>query len=197
MKQKWIVWVLLAGICLAVGLALIDVRLSKSETNSNSEVASSRSEHPNGWLSFAPTSTALAVVGNGRLERSLAAEIARQAEGQPQVGRLELLVVPVDEVGQPLVYVTMRKKDLLWTPFYARSEIQIGVAYATSGNVSFRKETPTHFVQDASVPFVQYMGNYTFVDRSWGIISWPGYNRHLAEQIAQTVLASMKAELAR
>jgi len=197
MKKNGVVLVFLVVVCLALGFAFIHFRLAKSETVNNSEVASSRSDHPGGWISFAPTSTALAIEGNGRLERSLAAEIARQAEGQSQVGRIDLLKVPVDSVGQPLVYVTVQKKDMLWTPVFARSTIELNVAYATNGNVSFRSQEPTQFTVDASQPYMQYMGHYTFEDKTWGIFSYPGYQDHLADQIAKTVLDSMKAELSR
>jgi hypothetical protein len=197
MINNRIVLVLLAVITLAVGLSLISFRLAKSQTASNSQVASSRGNAQDGLQGFAPTSSALAVEGNGRLERLLAAEITRQAEGIALLGRIDLLKVPVDQVGQPLVYVTVQRKDILWTPFYARSTIQVDVAYATDGDVSFRNNDPTHFVSLTDQPYVQYYGSYSFDDKSWGVFSWPGYQDHLADQIAKTVLASLQEELSR
>jgi hypothetical protein len=197
MKRTWVLWILLAVICLAVGFSFIDFRLGKSETASSSQVAASRGNAPDGLDGFAPTSSALAVEGSGRLERLLAAEITSQAEGQAHIGRVELLKVPVDQVGQPLIYVTVQQKDIFWTPVFARSTLEVHVAYATNGDVTFRNNDPTHFVSLTDEPYAQYYGRYSFEDQTLGIFSWPGYQGYLAEQVAKTVLSSMQDELNR
>lgn len=91
--------------------------------------------------------------------------------------------------------VTLKQRCGFWPPVYAHTSLQFEAAYASNGDVSFRESEPTQFHSAGDQAVGQYEGHYQLTDRSWGVMSLPGYRDYLARQVAVTLLTSMQEQL--
>ncbi|MGE5603971.1 MAG: hypothetical protein ACM30E_13050, partial [Nitrososphaerales archaeon] len=99
--------------------------------------------------------------------------------------------------GSALITVRFVERQVFWTPFYARSQLHVHVAYASNGDTSFDDNSETtHFAGSAGdPPTVQFLASYSLADVTWGLVSQPGYQAYLAEQIASRVKGSITEQL--
>lgn len=184
------------GIGLAIALAALtwlDIRLMSSRTAADATVAASH--RPAGAVP-AVSVTRLSVEGSDRLPRRLADELSRALDGLPGVGAVEVSGSTAAP-GSALITVRFVERQLLWTLFYARSQLHVHVAYASNGDTSFDDGSETtHFTgSTGEPPTVQFLADYALADVSWGLISKPGYQAHLAEQIASRVKGSIGEQI--
>jgi hypothetical protein len=137
-----------------------------------------------GWASFR--------AAYGQTGRSLQAEITRRLQQLPEFGQIQPISDPVDQAEFPYLFVEIARKDIFWTPVYGRAELEIKIAYASNGDVSFRYSEPPTFHNENQAPSIKRSGQYKFADVSWGIMSLPGYHDYLASQVATAILADLQ-----
>ena len=192
MKKLWRVLVILAVLVLV--FLLVSFRLMKSQMNSSSQVASARSGPQSGeWVR--PSQTGLYVEGSSSLERAVQANLLRLAKDRGDFGQPTALSSGTGQGDAPLLWVDVKEQRIFWTPFFARSTLQVLAAYGSNGDVSFRDDDPVQFNFPTDRPYVLYRGKYEATDVSWGFISLPGYNDYLAERIAEMILATQKDQM--
>jgi hypothetical protein len=80
---------------------------------------------------------------------------------------------------------------VFWTPFFATSSFSIQAGYASNGNTTFLGDTPT-VMDNKDGPTLQMIAEFKVNDRSWGILSRPGYYEILAEWLAHQIVEAMK-----
>ena len=193
MRIKW-TWIAVA--CLIILLAVfnwVDLRLMRSQTAASSTVAASHS--PSGAVPDVAV-TGLSVEGNQRLQRSLEAELREFLTGLQGVG--DVKPAGSAEVGTDSARIAVRFLDseFFWTPLYARSQVNVRVAYSSNGDTSFIDSETPHFTGvSGDRPTVRFVANYSQDDFSWGLVSKPGYESYLAEQIAARVKASVEEQI--
>ncbi len=91
----------------------------------------------------------------------------------------------------PVLVVRIGKQSVLWTPFFATSTFAIQVGFASGGDTSLLGKTP-FTVDNQNGPVMILSGEYKFTDRSWGLMSRPGYHNFVAEYVARQIVASLK-----
>ncbi len=192
MKIKTLAIAGIVVIALLAALLWLDVRLMSSRMASDSTVAASRS--PSDALP-AVSVTGLSVEGNDRMQRALQAELAQALANQPGVGAVETRGSTTAQ-GAAVINVHFVERDVFWTPFYARSQLHVHAAYASDGDTSFDTGETPHFASAAGdPPAVRFLASYALADVSWGLMSQPGYQEYLAEQIASRVRASVAEQI--
>jgi hypothetical protein len=77
-------------------------------------------------------------------------------------------------------------------PFFVTSRLTVRAAYSSGGDNTLLGETPVT-VDNAAGPVITMYGEYKVNDRSWGLISRPGYYHLLADYLAQQIVATLKA----
>ncbi len=171
-------------------------RLMKGQTANNSSVASGYNPPNSGeeW-SFTPHTTSLYISGDGRIESRLREKIMRSLKTQPNIGLVESLYTLTTQADHPLLLVKVTGQEYFWTPFYAHAAYKVDVGYASNGDLSFWGNDPPHFFNRTDQPALQLKGNYAIADKSWGILSAPGYNDYLASQIAEMVMSSLREQM--
>ncbi len=193
MKQKrWIVLIVVVLIFALSGAALILGNFSsmKSELARNSSMAtSSGSNGP--AVQISADKTGLFVGGRDGLSRALQQEVTRALGGQVQFGEIVAVDGSSDKAEYPLLFVTIEKQDITWTPVYARANLEITVSYASNGDVSFRHTSPTEFKHTDGQPSQMSNGKYSFTDVSYGLISSPGYTTYLAKEVVKAIAADL------
>jgi hypothetical protein len=188
--------IVIAGVCLALLLAALtwlDIRLASSRMASDSTVAASHS--PTGAVPSVAV-TGLSVEGNDRMQRSLNTELREALAGLQGIG--EIMTAGGDrQANSAAVEVSFVERQVFWTPFYARSQLRVHVAYASDGDTSFDDAGESaHFTSSpGSPPAVKFLASYNLADVSWGLISQAGYQNYLAEQIAARVKGSVQEQM--
>ncbi len=191
-------WIIL-GIGIAVlialmgGLILVNFSAMSSQTNLESEMATSTGGSQTGQP-FNPPKTGLLVTGENQLAPALQNQIIHVLQSEPAFGQIEVLTGIIDRIDYPLLLIEIDRQEILWTPIYGRANLKVNVAYASDGDVSFRLTQPTKFTNSSDQPSLKRSGNYTIFDVSWGIITRPGYMNYLAKEIARHITADLKGQ---
>ncbi len=193
--MKKIVVALIALVVCALAVIFLDIRIMKSQLASDSTTASSKSGDSTAKWEFSPISTGLYVVPGGSLTRHLETEILQAAKNQGGIGRVDVLTTTTEQASFPLLVIEVKKQDIFWTPIYARASLDVEVAYATNGDVTFRHGEVVRFSSSGEIPTFRYKDSYAIADVSWGIISSAGYQNYLASQVAQKVMDSFRTQL--
>ncbi len=197
MKKLWLLVALLVlAALLGSFFLLVNFRVMKSQTVKDFSVASGYNpSDPGEEWNFTPHTTSIYISGDGRIESRVREEIMRSLKTQPNTGLVESLYTLTTQADHPLLLVKVTGQEYFWTPFYARSAFKVDVGYASNGDLSFWEKDPPHFFNQTGQPALQLKGNYAIADKSWGILSAPGYNDYLATQIADVVMSSLREQM--
>jgi hypothetical protein len=184
-------WVLL-GVIAVLGAAfmLLNFRLGVNKTSSEKNLTTTGMGDQIPGAMQRREKISIALVGEDPfvdiLQRALAAEMRNAG-----IGDIEFVQGLAQAYQNPALVVQMGKMDLLWTPLFATGQFSVRVGYASNGNTAFMGETPiTIDNQDGST--LNAYGEYIVRDRSWGLISRPGYHQILADYLAQQIAAVLK-----
>ena len=184
MNQRRLVLLALLLVAVLIAALLVpDVRLGRSETETQSSVGTSQLGEATAPLDR-PVS--LLVIGEGSIADGLGAALAAELEPRfPTVTVIEDEAAPAN--GSVLV-VAVRNHTTSYTPVRATGEVAADFAYVGSGNVSFATGLVTgeQLVVTNEEPYV-VRGEVTVRDRSRGLFSVPGYRNHLREALAGTL----------
>ncbi len=193
MKQKrWIVVIVIVLVFALSGAALFLANFSamKSQMTRNSAMGSSTGSDQV-VQQISPDKTGMFISGDAKLVKAVQQELTHLLSGTPKFGEIVLVDGTSDKADYPLLFVTFDKQDITWTPVYTRAALEINVAYASNGDVSFRHSTPVEFKHTSDQPSLMNNGKYSFTDTSWGLISSPGYVNYLAKEIAKAIAADL------
>jgi hypothetical protein len=120
------------------------------------------------------------------LEKAMIFEMNKTGLGDiklaPEIGAKHPGPVLVIEVGRPGVF---------WTPFFATSQSTIQVVYSSSGDTTIIGDAPAT-MDNQNGPALSMYSEYQVSDRSWGLISRPGYYQTLAEYLARQIVSTLK-----
>jgi hypothetical protein len=132
----------------------------------------------------------LVLVGEGPLIAALPKALVLELK-EAGMEEIELVqeIEPKDR--QPALLVRVENPNLLWTPFFTNSRFTAQAGYSSSGDTTFMGKTPVT-IDNKDGPVLNMYGEYEISDRSWGLISRPGYHQHLASYLAKQIVATLK-----
>lgn len=104
---------------------------------------------------------------------------------------IALTETPASDPGSAVLVVVVDRRTYIWTPVYSTANLSVRVAFASDGQVDWNQLGEIDTVMQAS-PEVRISGDLEIRDRSLGLISHPGYRSHIAGQIRDKVLESIK-----
>ncbi len=172
---------------------LFDFRLMKSNTNTQSTVASSRAGDITPQA-IQPETTGVSVVGWEGMVTDMREQLVKALQNQQNIGSITAINTPVDKLDIPQMRVLLEANTHFWTPLYARADYKVIVSYASNGDISFSNQEVAHFRFTSSEPAMQFQETLTFTDTSVGLISAPAYKRYLAEMIASNIQKTLQQE---
>ncbi len=190
MKKYGIGMTLLVIMLIAASFFLMSYHATSSQTTQNSSVASSSGGSIISQNRISPDVTNVVVTGSSRLDSSLKATLTNLLPGVTGLGEVKFVDPSNIPANAPLLYVQVKEQNVRWTPVYSTAALQLVVAYAENGDVSFKDDEPTHF-QSGSF---QFKGTYMLDDVSWGLMSLPGYQDYLTQKAADTILKSVQSQ---
>ena len=191
MKKYGIGMTLLVVALIAASFFLMSFHATSSQTTQNSQVASTRGagiESQNRLLPQAVTN--VVVAGDSRLDTALKADLVNLLPGGTGLNEVTFVDPANIPANAPLLYIQVKEQNIRWTPVYSTAALQVVVAYAENGDVSFKDDEPTHFQSGT----LQFKGTYQLNDASTGLMSLPGYQDFLAQNLAQTIVKSVQEQ---
>jgi hypothetical protein len=125
----------------------------------------------------------------GALQKALTKEINNVGMGQ-----LELEQELKPKYPNPVLVVNVSGHSPIWTPFFAVSQFSVQAGYATNGDTTFMDalDKTKPYIRNPDPSVVNLYTEYEVNDRSFGLISRPGYHRYLANYLAQEIVQALK-----
>lgn len=128
------------------------------------------------------------VDGEGRLARALAQALKTELEMKTPVAAATQVAAGAQLDEAPLLVVQVTP-ERLWTPFYGRATVTAQIFFAYDGDAPW----PLNEVVSFEVsPAVKADGAFTLTDSSFGLISKPAYEQHLAQALAEDIVAALQ-----
>ena len=183
--------ILLAGIALLfAAFWFLNFRLATSNTQFEKNITTTGigEELPNAMQHREKIN--LALVGEGPLIAALEKALIFEMKSTG-IRDIELVEGIESKYKNPVLIVKAGKSNLLWTPFFATSRFQVQAGYSSSGDTTFMGEIPI-IIDNKDGPAINMYGECNISDRSWGLISRPGYHQILADYLAQQIVAIVK-----
>lgn len=190
-------WLMVLAIVVVVfGLIMLTAtfHLAKSETNSNSTISRSHANFSGSREPLDLRRVFLHVEDRVGLGSTLAWELRRQLE---ESGGFDVVLVnnapgPDDF---PLLIAGIRDKQSLWTPFYARADFRVAVAYSSyTTDIQLDDNSPFHYDSGEmkyDLP-VDMRGEINVTNKASGLICLPAYRRLLVKDPAQSIVKALE-----
>jgi hypothetical protein len=188
--QSPILILLLAFLLLAVVFLALDFKVARSTTTADSQVSTIRSGE--GYDERPPLVVYVQAPDNlaGPLRRALFNRVGTDAP----FSTIALAESPAADPGSAALVVVVDRRTYIWTPLYATADLGVRIAFASDGRVDWNELGEIDTVMQNS-PAVRLSGDLTIRDNSFGLISHPGYRSHIAGQISDRVVETIKTAL--
>ncbi len=128
----------------------------------------------------------LVVEGNGPLAAALRTSLPAALQ---KVG-VNARLVETERGAQPVMVVRVPSTGVFWTPVYGSSQFTVKAAYSSDGKLAFIDDPADH-LDNLNGPAKHMKGDYKTTDRSWGILSYPGYYQILADGLSPKLAQSI------
>ena len=188
--KKWL-WVLLGSI--ALGFAAfwcLNFRIAASNTKSdkNINIVGIGDRLPDAIQGREKIN--LVLVGEGPLIAALQKVLPMEMKNAG-IADLNLVEEIEPRYRSPVLVIKVGSPDLLWTPFFATSQLTMQAGYSSSGDITFMEETPVT-ISNQDGPALNMYGEYKVSDRSWGLISRLSYYQTVAEYLSREIVSTLK-----
>jgi hypothetical protein len=174
-----------------LAFVFLDFHLAKSITTSNDNWSRASSQAPAGYQA-GYTVLYIATEQDDSFSRALAEAIFQQAGDSNYFSPVLLDSAPTSEQF-PLVMVKASADHFFWTPFFAKSTLNIQFAYSNFEVMPNIESSRTVILSNATVqPPIEGLGTTEQVDRSFGLLSISGYRHLVCNLAAKSVLADLE-----
>ena len=189
--RKWQLGILLIAITLfSAAFLFLNFRIAASNTTSAINKSTTSIGEGLPYAMQRREKINLVLVGEGpliaMLQHSMLVEMNNAG-----IGEIETMQDILPKYQSPVLVVKVGKPGLLWTPFFATSRFTIQAGYSSTGDTTLMEETPVT-IDNREGPALNMYSEYKISDRSWGLISLPGYHQILADYLAQQIVATLK-----
>lgn len=191
MKNRRWLWVILAGLAL-LGAAFLfaNFHAAVSKTQAEHNITTTRGGEGLPEAMQRREKITIVVDGEGLLAEALQKAVP-SALREAGLGDAELAPSVEDDYPNPVLVIQAEKPGVLWMPFYVISRFKIRAGYASDGNASFMDGTSTVVIGEEG-PVLNMSAEYNVSDRSWGILSRPGYYDLLADWTAKQIVETVR-----
>ena len=193
MKDKRL-WILLGAILLfGAAFLLLNFRVAVGNLQSVQMIMVTELEgnYPERLQSDDKISMVLAV--DGTLVRALQKALTEKMNNVG-MGQLEWEQELEPKYPNPVLVVKVGQPGPIWTPFLAVSQFSLQAGYATNGDTTFMDgvDKTQLYIRSSDPSAVNLYTEYEVSDRSFGLISRPGYEQYLANYLAQEIVQALK-----
>jgi len=193
MKDKRF-WILLGGMLLfGAAFLLLNFRVAVGNLQSVQMIMVTELEgnYPERLQSDDKISMVLA--GDGTFVRALQKALTEKMNNVG-MGQLEWEQELEPKYPNPVLVVKVGQPSPIWTPFFGVSQFSLRAGYATNGDTTFMDglDKTQPYIRSSNPSVVNLYTEYEVSDRSFGLISRPGYDGYLADYLAQEIVQALK-----
>jgi len=191
MKNKRL-WILLGGILL-IGAAflLLDFRVAASNTQTGKLIFTTDMGDNMPVPMQRRDNISIVLVGEGPLVSALQKTLTEQM-GKAGIGEIDLVQELEPVYQNPVLVVKVGKPGPIWMPFFAMSQFSVHAGYASDGDTTFMEGIEKTHTSIGKKDVDNMYAEYEVNDRSFGLVSRPGYHHFLADYLAQEIVAALK-----
>jgi hypothetical protein len=187
-------WILLAGILLvSAAFLLLDFRVAPGNPRSVQTIMVTELQGNYPDRLQPDDKISMVMVGEGPLARALQKALT---EAMDEIGtsQVEWEQELSPNYPNPVLVVKLARPSPIWTPFFATSHFSVQAGYATDGDTIFMDglDKTQPYIRNPDSSAVNLYTEYEVSDRSFGLISRPGYDRYLAEYLAREIVQALK-----
>jgi len=180
--------ILLLGVLLVAGIFLaLDFKAASSATTGDTQVTTISSGK--GYAERPPL--VIFVQAPDNLAEPLRRALFNRVGTVLPFSTMAITETPASVPGSAALVVTVDRRSYIWTPVYATADLYVRFAFASDGRVDWNQLGEIDTVMQDS-PEVRMTGDLEIRDRSLGLISLPGYRSHIAGQISDKAVESIK-----
>jgi len=191
MKNKHL-WILLGGIVLiSAAFLLISFRVAVSNTQTEKLIFTTDMGENMPVPMQRRDKISIALVGEGPLVRALQKALTEQM-GKAGIGESDLVKKLEPVYQNPVLVVKVGKPSPIWTPFFAMSQISVHAGYASNGDSTFMEGVEKTHTSVGKKDVANMYAEFEVNDRSFGLVSRPGYHQFLADYLAQEIVTVLK-----
>lgn len=189
-KSKWL-WSVLGSLIL-IGMAFwfFNFRASVSNTQSDKTIIKTSLGEELPYPIQRREKISIIVDGDSLLDRLLRGALEVEMKRTALV-EIEAVKEPAHTFPNPVMVIKVSKPVIIWTPFLATSQFSVQTSYASTGDTIFIGDPPLT-LDNKNGPALTMSAEYKIQDRSWGLISRPGYHQLLADYLAKNIIATLK-----
>ena len=179
--------ILLGGLALLIAaFLLINFRaaFSSTQAENNRSSVSIGDQMPNSMQRR--DKITIIVEGDGLLARAIEKAVLAEFR-KAGLENVELAQALTPTYPNPVLLIKPGNPSVIWTPFFATSQFAVQAGYASNGDTALLGDTPST-IDNRNGPALDMASDFKITDRSWGIISRPGYYQFLADTVAQNVV---------
>lgn len=187
---NWRIAILVIGLVIVLAFWLLNFRAAVSNTDAqhNSVTTSIGERLPDAMQQREKITVVIS--GDGRLADALRGSLAEQIR-KASLGEVEVVRELKPDFPNPVLVVEVDQPGMFWTPFFATTQFPIHAGYASNGDTSFVSDTPAIY-NNVDGPVLTLSADYQMSDRSYGLMSYPGYHQFLADYLAQSITETVK-----
>jgi len=193
-KWLWLFVIIILLGALTAAFLFMDFKSVNSNTATDSQVSSFRIGLEQGEPPPSFATLALYTQKESIFQETFGQSLENKLYSIPGLSQIETLSEAVDQDDNPMFILEFEKIEITWTPIYANASIEVSVAFATDGDVSFRHRTPVHF-DDGDSPSLKINGDIQIQDETRGLMSRVAYHKYLEESVSQAVADILVAQL--
>jgi hypothetical protein len=188
-RLRWLIWPVLGMLLLTAGLGLFEFRAARSQTNIEHQVATFSFGRDGGSSLLLNQDLGLYVFGPEQLAHKLADDLKETLKADTHIRDVQLQRGALARVDGSVLVVRIVKSDTLWLPVHSRARVEITFAYASDGSVDWMDDEVIH--SEGGRFTVRANGRIELDDRSYGLISRPGYHSHLSNRIGSRLVQAV------
>jgi len=189
--------VIIAILCFLflIGMVALDLHLAFSNTNADHQTSKYSLGFNAGEAAPRVKNISFYVDGSGVFLDRLRKELAVDLSNNPAfLGNAQSIKERTLNIENPILVVEIRSKSLLWTPVYSRSELSIDFGYSSTGDIRWKYDDKD-VVEMQESPSVFVEGDVIIQDKSFGFMTWRGYQNLLAEIAARHINTTLAQQL--
>lgn len=179
---------LLAAFLLLVAFNFLNFHVMQSSTNVEHTLSTYRTGQTTPPSMAGSFRMHYRVDGEGRLARALAEALKTELEMNSSVAAATQVAAGAQLTEAPLLLVQVTP-ERLWTPVYGRATVTAQIFFAYDGDAPWPLDEPVVFEVS---PAVKADGAFTLTDSSFGLISKPAYEQHLAQALAADIVTALQ-----
>lgn len=193
---RWGGLVLAVLAVLALAFALLDFRIARSQTRANTQGGTGTAGERQDIGQLHGQKLILFVEEQEPFSDALRRQLRPALADSDLFGEVEVVTDFDQQMPEATLVVRVNRADILYTPVFARADIEAELFYSSNGDLSFIERGSFVFQREEGDRVeVQSRQTAELADETIGVISGPAYMNHLARETVEAFMSRLNSVL--